>query len=91
MDKFRLQGLLIPLLNQPHRWMRLIFYDRMYVTFPDETVLIGLTGDEHVPVFAGRFPPMLLQIPCKSGKDSLRAFHCLNENLLRKNCLAPHS
>jgi hypothetical protein len=50
-----------------------------------------LTGNEPVPVFAGRFPPMLLQIPCKSVKDSLRAFHCLNENLLRKNCFAPHS
>jgi len=31
---------------------------------------------------------MLLQTPCKSVKDSLRAFHCLNENLLRKNCFA---
>ena len=46
-------------------------------------------GDEPVPVFAGRFPPMLLQMPYESTKDLLRHFHRLNKNPLRKNCLHP--
>ena len=47
--------------------------------------------DEPKPFFSGRFSPLLLQTPCKSQKDSLRHFHCLSKNLLRKKYDVPHS
>ena len=42
-------------------------------------------------VLTGRKTPMLLQSPCQYTKYCLRAFHCLNAFLLRKNCCAPDS